>query len=77
MAQQMAIRSHKAIAGMLSTASEPLTKDPQLVASMLADAIGGVSRRFLESDAPEKHFEALRRELIFFACAYLAACSLA
>jgi Tetracyclin repressor-like, C-terminal domain len=28
MARQMAIRSHKAIAGMLATASEPLTKDP-------------------------------------------------
>jgi hypothetical protein len=77
MAQQMAIRSHKAIAGMLATASQPLTKDPQLVASMLADAIGGVSRRLLESGAPEKHLEALRRELIFFACAYLKACSLA
>jgi AcrR family transcriptional regulator len=75
MARQMAIRSHKAIAGMLATASQPLAKDPQLVASMLADAMAGVSRRLLESGAPEKHFEALRRELIFFACAYLDACS--
>ena len=75
MARRMAIRSHKAIAGMLATASEPLTKDPQLVAAMLADAMAGVSRRLLESGAPEKHFDALRRELIFFACAYLNACS--
>ncbi len=75
MARQMAIRSHKAIAAMLATASQPLTKDAQLVASMLADAMGGVSRRLLESGAPEKHLDALRRELIFFACAYLDACS--
>jgi AcrR family transcriptional regulator len=75
MARQMAMRSHKAIAGMLATASQPLSKDPQLVASMLADAMAGVSRRLLESGAPEKHFDALRQELIFFACAYLDACS--
>jgi hypothetical protein len=61
----MAMRSHKAIAGMLATASQPLSKDPQLVASMLADAMAGVSRRLLESGAPEKHFEALRRNSSF------------
>ena len=63
--QQMGIRSNKAIVEMLATAREPLTKDPQLVASMLQGAMAGVSRRLLESDAPEKQFEALRQELIF------------
>jgi hypothetical protein len=29
----------------------------------------------LESDAPEKQLDILRRELIFVACAYLDACS--
>jgi predicted component of type VI protein secretion system len=29
----------------------------------------------LESGAPEKHFETLRQELVFLACAYLDACS--
>ena len=72
--QQMGRRSHQAIVEMLATAREPLTKDPQLVAEMLQGAMAGVSRRLLESDAPEKHFTALRQELIFFVCAYLRSC---
>ena len=74
-AQQMGVRTNKAIVGMLKTAGEPLTKDPQLVASMLQGAMAGVSRRLLESEAPEKEFEALRQELVFFVCAYVEACS--
>lgn len=73
--QQMGIRFNKAIVRMLTTASEPLTTDPQLVASMLQAAMVGVSRRMLESGAPEKELDTLRRELIFVACAYLDACS--
>jgi AcrR family transcriptional regulator len=73
--QQMASRSNKAIVEMLSNAREPLTKDPELVASMLQGAMAGVSRRLLESDAPEEQFAAFRQELIFFVCAYLEACS--
>jgi hypothetical protein len=60
---------------MLATSSEPLTKDPQLVASMVQGAMAGVSRRLLECDAPEKQLDTLRQELIFFVCAYLEACS--
>lgn len=74
-AQQMGLRANRAIGVMLATAREPLTKDPQLVASMLQSAMAGVSRRLLESAAPEKEFETLRQELIFFAGAYLVACS--
>jgi len=73
--QQMGIRSNKAIVRMLASACEPLTTDPQLVASMLQGAMVGISRRILESGAPEKQFETLGRELIFAACAYLDACS--
>jgi len=72
-AQQMGIRSNKAIVQMLTTASEPLTTDPQLVSSMLQGAMVGVSRRMLESGAPEEQLDTLRRELIFVACAYLDA----
>ena len=72
--QQMGIRCNKAIVAMLGTACEPLTKDPVLVASMLQSAMAGVSRRLLESDAPEEQFAELRQELIFFVCAYLNAC---
>lgn len=73
--QQMGVRSNKAIVGMLATTSDPLTKDPQLVASMLQSAMAGVSRNLLESNAPEKHFDTLHQELIFFVCAYLQECS--
>jgi AcrR family transcriptional regulator len=68
-------RSNKAIVEMLESGSQPLTRDPQLVATMLQGAMVGVSRRLLESSAPEKRFEPLRQELIFLACAYLEACS--
>jgi hypothetical protein len=71
--QEMSVRFNKAIVAMLRTASEPLTADPQLVAGMLQDAMAGVSRRLLEVDAPGKRFESLRRELVFFVCAYLEA----
>jgi AcrR family transcriptional regulator len=74
-AQQVGVRSTKAIVGMLASAREPLAKDPQLVASLLQGAMAGVSRRLLESGSPEKQFEALRQELIFFVCTYLEACS--
>lgn len=73
--QQTAARCNKAIVAMLTASHEPLNKDPQLVASMLQGAMAGVSRRLLESGAPEKHFHPLREELIFLACAYLEACS--
>jgi AcrR family transcriptional regulator len=73
--QQTGVRTNKAIVEMLSTARETMTKDPQLVASMLQGAMVGVSRRLLESGSPEKQFDALRQELIFFVCAYLEACS--
>jgi len=73
--QQMGTRSAKAIVGMLATAREPLTTDPQLVASMLHGMMIGVSRRMLESGVPEKEGDTLRRELIVVAGAYLDACS--
>ncbi len=73
--QETGIKTNKAVVGMLKTAREQLTTDPQLVASMLQAAMVGVSRRLLESTAPEKQFDTLRRELIFLACTYLKACS--
>ena len=73
--QQMGVRTNKAIVGMLASACDPLTRDPQLVASMLQGAMQGVSRRLLDSGAPEEQFDTLRQELIFVSCAYLEACS--
>jgi AcrR family transcriptional regulator len=74
-AQQMQLHTNNSVAGMLATTSDTLTKDPQLVASMVQSAMAGVSRRLLESVEPAKQVEALRQELIFFVCAYLEACS--
>lgn len=74
--RHVGIRTSKAVAEMLATASEPLTVDPQLVASMLQATLAGVSRRLLESHSPGREVEIFRRELIVLACAYLKACSL-
>jgi AcrR family transcriptional regulator len=72
---QTGARSNKAIVGMLATTSDQLTRDPQLVASMLQATMVGVSRRLLESAVPEKHFESARQELVFLVRAYLEACT--
>jgi AcrR family transcriptional regulator len=69
------VETNKALVGMLITARDRLTKDPEVVASMLMSAMAGVSRRLLESAEPGKQVEALRQELIFFVCTYLEACS--
>ena len=74
--RETGVRSNGAIVEMLESAREPLMKDPQLVASMLQGAMSGVSRRLLESGAPETYFESFREELILFVRAYLEACSL-
>ncbi len=73
--QQTGIRINKAIVQMLASARQALTTDPQLVASVLQAAMAGVSRRILESGAPEKQVDTLRRELIILACAYVEASS--
>jgi Tetracyclin repressor-like, C-terminal domain len=73
--QQMGIRFNEAIVRMLKSSREPVATDPQLVASILQGMMFGVHRRMLESGAPEKESDALRRELIVVACAYLDACS--
>jgi AcrR family transcriptional regulator len=74
-AQLMQVRFNKAVVKMLDTSCDRLTTDTQLVASMIQGAMVGVSRRILESGAPEKQLESLLPELIFFAHAYLSACS--
>ncbi len=74
--QRMSERMHRAMVAMLSTSREPMTTDPRLASFMLQGAMAGVSRRLLESNAPEDELSSLRRELIFLVCAYLEASSL-
>jgi AcrR family transcriptional regulator len=74
-AQQTSRRALKEIVAMLETAPEPLTKEPEMIAAMLQSMMNGVSRKLLESPAPEKHFPAMRQELLFLAEVYVRACS--
>jgi AcrR family transcriptional regulator len=73
--QEIGRRTSKAIVEMLASSREPLRQDPQVVASILQVAMAGISRSLLESVAPEKQYEAVRDELVVFACNYLDASS--
>jgi AcrR family transcriptional regulator len=73
--KQMQERCNRAVVGMLVTAREGLGVEPELVATMLQGAMAGVSRRLMEVASPEKHFAEMRRELVFFSCAYVNACA--
>ena len=74
-AREVGQRTNRAVTGMLASAREPLTKDPQLVAEMLQAAMAGISRKMLESNDPGKHFATFRQELTLFISSYLNACS--
>lgn len=74
-ARRIAVRMNHALVAMLKTAREGLSTDPELVASMVQGVMVGVSRRLLESEAPEKRLHAVRQELIVLLCTYLEASS--
>lgn len=74
-ARESQTRCNKAIVAMLKTARPPLAADPHLVAEMLQGTMIGVSRRLLESPAPELHFNPLFEELLFLVRTYVSACS--
>ena len=73
--REMSARTNRAIAAMLASAKDPLTVDPQLVASMLQAAMAGVIRQVLESPSPESKLEKLRDELVVLVNSYVRACS--
>lgn len=73
--RDMSRKMNRAIVAMLATANDRLTRDPELVASMLQAAMAGVSRRILESPSPESEYETLRDELVFLVSTYMRACS--
>jgi AcrR family transcriptional regulator len=73
-AQQMSKRTLKELVALFETAPETLTKEPELIASMLQSMLNGVSRRLLESSAPEKNFPSMLQELLFLAEVYVQAC---
>jgi AcrR family transcriptional regulator len=69
----MSERIREAMAGMLRTSSEPLGTDPGVAAAMLGDMMAGVARRIVEAEVPKKQADAMQRELIVAATAYLQA----
>jgi AcrR family transcriptional regulator len=72
-AQEMGTRLNRAVVRMLTSSSDPLAADPELVATMLQGAMVGVIRSWLESGGPGERCEAVRRELVTLGCAYLSA----
>ncbi len=67
-------RVNRAIVELLQSAPEVLTKDLQLVATVLLSTIAGVKRQLLESNTPEAQFEVMQRELVFVVRSYVRAC---
>ena len=73
--KQISIRINKALVEMLASAREPISKDLSIVASMLQSAMAGVSRKLLESPAPEKELGTQAQELTLLVRSYLKACA--
>lgn len=67
-------RSNRAIVAMLESAAEPLTKEARTVADVLQGAMAGISRRLLESSAPDEELPRFRQELVELARAYVSTC---
>ena len=71
LARQIGVRMQADITAMLSTAAEGPLQDPALVASIVQGAMAGVSRRLLESDAPDRNLASYGTELVAMVDAYL------
>ncbi len=67
-------RSRRAIVDLFATAKEPLTKDPEIIATVVTSSLNGISRSLLGSKSPERQLEPLRDELIVLVHAYLRTC---
>jgi AcrR family transcriptional regulator len=68
-------RSRRAVTALFASAQEGLTKDPEIVATVVLAALNGISRRVLESKFPERQMAALREELLVLVHAYLRTCT--
>ncbi len=69
-----AVRVNEAIAGLLKSAPEVLTRDLRLMATVLQSTIAGMKRQLLESDIAEAQFEVMQRELVLVVRTYARAC---
>ena len=73
--KQVNTRIQAAVVALLTSTSDPLTTDPQIVATMLQGAMAGISRRLLESPNPQQLRPILEGELIVCLGNYLQACT--
>ncbi len=69
-----AVRVNEAIAGLLKSAPEVLTRDLRLMATILQSTIAGVKQQLLASNMAEAHFEEMQRELVIVVRSYTRAC---
>ena len=67
-------RSRRAIVNLFASAKEPLTKDPEVIATVVTSALNGFARSLLESKSPELQLAPLRAELVVLVHAYLRTC---
>jgi AcrR family transcriptional regulator len=67
-------RSRRVIVDLLATAKEPLTKDPEVIATAVTSALNGFARSLLESKSPELQLDPMRDELTILIHAYLRTC---
>ena len=71
LSREISERMRSVLADLLKTAPEELP-DAELTASFVLSAIGGVSRRLVESDDPARVFPAFQRELETLMRGYVA-----
>jgi len=74
-AKAAAVRGCHAVAKMFATTKDGLTKDPEVIASMVLASLNGVARRLLEAKHPEREIDSLREELIVMVHGYLSTCA--
>ena len=68
-------RVRRAVAELFAPAREGVTKDPEVVASVVLAALNGIARRVLEAKNPAREMESLREELVILVHAYLRTCT--
>ena len=75
LAQEASVGMHRGMSALLQTAADGPLKNPDLVVTVVQGAMAGVSRRLLETDAPERHMAPVQEELAAMVTAYLEGCS--
>ena len=73
-AKSVGNRAHRHVTALFSTATERLTCDPELLATMVLSSVSGVTRRLLEDKPTQKLLPQIREHLVTMTHAYLRTC---